>query len=348
MANKTDRLYSLKVPEIREAFLQAISEITDRAVVSEMIKAIEEGDFEKLYEMTGITPAVFDNLLTEIENVYASAGSDAVKEWPKLIKTSAGNFIPSFNMRNSAVEKQLSDFSSAFITRITEEMKKNIQIILTESMTRGENPRTTALNIVGRIDPITKKRVGGIIGLSENQVRWVMDVRKYLETLDESYLNLGLRDKRFDSIFKKAVQSGQRLNAEKIIQIVTAYEQKALKYRADTIARTETIDAINRAEAMAVQQAIDEGKISKNMVRKWWDDTGDSRTRHSHMEMGKKYSKDKAIPVDEPFIFPSGEKCMYPGDTSLGLGPREIINCRCKVQYDIDFLAEETGEYRNV
>ena len=337
MPNRTDRLYLFKVPEIRDAFLKAIAETTDRAVINEMIRAIEQGNFEKLCEMTGITPAVFDKLLSEIEDTYARAGEGAVKEWPKVIKTSVGDFIPAFNMRNAAVEKELSDFSSNFITMITKEMRENIRLVLTDGMSRGENPRSTALNIVGRIDPITKKRVGGIIGLSQNQARWVMDVRRYLETLDESYLNLGLRDKRFDSVFKKAVH-----------QIVTAYEQKALKYRADVIARTETLHAINRAEAMAIQQALDEGKITKNMVRKWWDDTGDARTRHSHLEMGKKYSKDKAIPIDEPFIFPDGEKCMYPGDTSMGLGPKEIINCRCKVQYDIDFLAEATGEYRNV
>lgn len=347
MANKTDRLYLLKVPEIRDAFLEAVADIVDRAVLSEMIKAIESGDFETLCEVSGITPAVFDKVLTEIESVYSTAGENAISQWPKIVKTPTGIFVPIFNMRNASVEKQLSDFSSDFITRITDEMKENVRTILTEGISRGENPRSTALNIVGRIDPTTKKRIGGIIGLSKNQVKWVIDVRKYLERLDDTYLQLGLRDKRFDGIFKKAMATGERLSLEKIVQIVTAYEQKALKYRADMIARTETLEAINRAEAMVIQQAIDEGKITKNMVRKWWDDTGDARTRHSHLEMGKKYSKDKAIPVDEPFIFPNGERCMYPGDTSMGLGPKEIINCRCKVQYDIDFLAEETGEYRN-
>lgn len=348
MASKTDRLYLLKVPEIRDAFLNAVAEITDRAVVDEMVKAIEAGDFETLYKMTGITPAVFDNLLTEIEKTYAEAGTATVKDWPKVIRTGVGLFIPSFNMRNTAVENELSVYSSEFITNITDEIKENIRTILTEGQARGDNPRSTALNIVGRIDPTTKKRVGGVIGLSSNQVKWVVDVRKYLEGLNKMYLQLGLRDKRFDSIVQKAIETGQPLSAGKISQIVTAYEQKALKFRADAIARTEAIGAINRAETAAIRQALDEGQITKNMVRKWWDDTGDMRTRKTHLEMGRKYSKDKAIPIDEPFIFPDGQKCMYPGDTSMGLSAREVINCRCKVQYDIDFLAEVTGEYKNV
>lgn len=348
MPNKAERLYLLKVPEIRDAFLDAVAEIVDRAVLSEMIKAIEAGDFETLYEMTGITPAVFDNILTEIENVYATAGQYAVESWPKVVKTSVGMFIPAFNMRNASVERELSAFSSEFITNITDEIKENMRTMLTEGASRGANPRSTALNIVGRIDPVTKKRVGGIIGLSRNQVKWVVDVRKYLERLDKTYLEMGLRDKRFDGIVQKAIEAGKPLSDEKITQIVTAYEQRALKYRADTIARTETLQAINRAETMAITQALEEGKITKNMVRKWWDDTGDMRTRLTHLEMGRKYSKDKAIPIDEPFIFPDGQRCMYPGDTSMGLSAREVINCRCKVQYDIDFLAEVTGEYRNV
>ena len=79
MPDRTDRLYLLKVPEIRDAFLQAVREITDRAVISEMMKAIEDNDFEKLYEMTGITPAVFDKMLKEIEDTYAQAGEGFIK-----------------------------------------------------------------------------------------------------------------------------------------------------------------------------------------------------------------------------------------------------------------------------
>ncbi len=346
MADKLDRLYLLKVPEVQEAFLEAISNIVDRAVINEMITAINNDDIETLYRVSGITPAVFDKLLNKIEEVYASAGASIVNDWPKTIKTASGVFMPVFNMRNLTVEKQLSDYSSAFITNITKEMKENIQLVLREGVQRGENPRSTALNIVGRIDPSTHKRIGGIIGLSSNQANWVLNVRKYLETLDERYLTMGLRDKRFDKVFKRAVAEKKPLTKETIERFITAYEQKALKYRADMIAQTETIAAINRAEADAINQGIEEGLITKDMVRKWWDDTGDGRTRHSHLLMGKKYSRDKAIPIDEPFVFPNGEKCMYPGDTSLGANPREIINCRCKVQYEIDFLAEATNEFK--
>lgn len=346
MADKLDRLYLLKVPEIQQAFLEAVSEIVDRAIIDEMVKAINNNDIETLYRVSGITPAAFDTLLTKLEEVYAASGSLTVGNWPKTIKTDMGVFIPVFNMRNVSVEKQLSDYSSEFISGITEEMKESVRLVLQDGQSRGQNPRSTALNIVGRIDPSTRKRIGGVIGLSKNQTKWVLNVRRYLENLDERYLTMGLRDKRFDSVFKKAVKEGKPLKEADISRFMTAYEQKALLYRGEMVARTETIKAINRAESDAIYQGIEEGLIKKEQVRKWWDDTGDGRTRHSHLYMGKKYSRDKAIPIDEPFVFPNGEKCMYPGDTSLGAQAGEIINCRCKVQYEIDFLAEVTGEFK--
>lgn len=348
MPDKLDKLYLLKVPEIQKAFLDAVGSIVDRAVINEMVNAIENNDLETLYRVSGISEGVFNSLLTEIEGVYTSAGTETVSKWPKVVKTAFGVFLPVFNVRNPTIERQLAQYSSDFITNMTNEMKESVRLILTDGVARGENPRATALNIVGRIDPVTKKRVGGVIGLSKNQTNWVINVRKYLTNLDERYLTMGLRDKRFDSVFKKAIMERKPLTEETIVRMLTAYEQKAVRYRGEMIARTETIEAINRAESDAIHQAIDEGLITKNMVRKWWDDTGDGRTRPSHLYMGRTYNRENPIPIDEPFVFQSGEKCMYPGDTSLGLSPKEVINCRCKVQYEIDFLAEVTGEYRNI
>ena len=110
-----------------------------------------------------------------------------------------------------------------------------------------------------------------------------------------------------------------------------------MKYRADAIARTETMQAINRAERAAIAQNIEEGLITADMVTKWWSDTGDERTRISHVNLGNRYKKENAIGFDEPFETMNGSKLLYPGDTSLGADLHEIIHCRCKCQYYIEF-----------
>lgn len=41
--------------------------------------------------------------------------------------------------------------------------------------------------------------------------------------------------------------------------------------------------------------------------------------------------------MDLAFQSPTGAMLRYPGDTSLGAGAGEIINCRCDVEYNFDF-----------
>lgn len=330
MIDKLEQLYALKIPEIRDLFIESMQNVVDQATINEMIEAIENNDIDALYKASGFMPAMLNSFLDGVESVYKSSADLLIDSWPR-------NFRFIFNMRNEKVEEDLKTFSSNFVTNITDEVKENLRFALSEGVARGDNPRQTALNIVGRINPATKKREGGIIGLSSNQVRWVSNVRKYLENLDERYLELGLRDKRFDSIVKKSIAEGKKLKKDEIEKLVTAYEKKALKYRADSISRTETIQSMNRAERAAIEQSIEEGYLKAEQVKKWWDDTGDGRTRLSHLELGKRYNKNNPIGFNEPFITSTGSKLLYPGDTSLGTNAREIIHCRCKAQYDVNF-----------
>ena len=333
MATTLQQLYLLQIPEVQKLFISAMEDVVDRAVIEDMIEAIENNDIEALYEASGFTPVVLNSIIDKIEDIYEETASITVGSWPKRLRAV-------FNMRNERVESDLRDYSSSFITNITNEAKEVIRFQLSEGIARGDNPRETALNIVGRVNPTTKKREGGVIGLSSNQVKWVANARKYLETLDERYFSLGLRDKRFDSIVKKAIESAKRLSKDEISKLITAYEKKALKYRGDAIARTETMQAINRGEYASIRQGIEEGYIKENQVRKWWDDTGDGRTRLTHVGLGNKYNKKNTIGFNEPFVSASGSQLLYPGDKSLGADPKETIHCRCKAQYKIDFLTE--------
>lgn len=333
MATTLEQLYLLQIPEVQAVFISAMENIVDRAVIEDMVEAIENNDIEALYQASGFTPALLNPIIKKIEDIYEQTASITVGSWPKRL-----NAV--FNIRNERVENDLKEFSSNFITNISDEAKEVIRFELSEGMARGVNPRETALNIVGRVNPTTKKREGGVIGLSSNQVKWVANARKYLENLDEKYFTLGLRDKRFDSIVHKAIESGKKLTKDEVNKLITAYEKKALKYRGDAIARTETMQAINRGEYASIRQGIEEGYIQENQVRKWWDDTGDGRTRLTHVGLGNKYNKKNMIGFIEPFVSASGSQLLYPGDKSLGASLREIVHCRCKAQYKIDFLAE--------
>lgn len=334
-----EQLYILTVPEVQKIFLQVMQNIVDRAMIEQMVIAIEEGDVEKLFQVSGFTPAVLAPIVEKIEQVYKDAANMTVEGWPSRVKTPLGlTVIPIFNVRNFAVEEELRSNSSALITRISDEIKQNIRFTLSQGQSRGDNPKKTALDIAGRINPSTKKREGGIIGLQSRQVQWVESARSYLEKGDKRYFTLGLRDKRFDKIVLKSFEQGIPLKKDDIEKLLTAYKSRSLKYRAEMISRTEVIQSINRAENRAHVQGIEEGLFSKEAITKEWDDTGDRRTRTTHAVMGSKYGRDKGIPFDQPFLSPSGAEMLYPGDKSLDAPAEEIINCRCKATYRVDWL----------
>jgi len=102
------------------------------------------------------------------------------------------------------------------------------------------------------------------------------------------------------------------------------------------------LKSVNYAEYIGNKQLVDEGLIPSNAITKEWDDCGDKTVRHSHAVMAQKYGKGNGIPIDEPFILPSGAKILYPGDQSLGAPAKEIIQCRCRAHYRVNWL--ERGE----
>lgn len=328
------QLYALTIPAIQELFLEVMKNVVDRAVLNEMIVAIQKNDIEALYVASGFTPVILEPILEALEGVYKEAAKISL---PDKIKTSSGIKQPLFNVRNIKVEQDLKKYSSTFITRIENDVRDNLRVALAEGLSQGNNPKEIARQIVGKINPVTKSREGGLLGLSPVQVKWSFNARKYLNTLDKKYLTLELRDKRFDSIVKKSIENNKPLNEETISKLVTSYNNKALKYRGEMISRTETIQALNRGEYASIRQMVDDGSVSAEAVKKWWDDTGDSRTRIDHMRMGKIYNRENAINFNEVFVFPNGDKMMFPGDISLGASGKEIINCRCKAQYKVKF-----------
>lgn len=334
-----EQLELLRIPEVQKAFLEMIQNIVDRAMINEMVDAIEKNDLERLIRATGFNQAALEPLIESIEKVYKESARVTVSAFPERIITPSGPAIFLFDVRNPRVEEDLRITSGALITHLTDEARENIRAALERNMIKGENPRKTALDIVGVIDPKTKKRTGGIIGLTNNQARWVDNGTRYLENLDKRYFKMTLRDKRFDSIVKKAIDSNEPLSSKQVNQLMNAYKNRALRYRGETIARTETIQSINRGEFAANRQLIDSGAVKAKAVTKEWDDTGDGKVRFAHRKLAEKYGKGKGIPLDEPFITPDGQRMMFPGDSTLGAGAKEIANCRCRIHVRVNWLA---------
>lgn len=95
------------------------------------------------------------------------------------------------------------------------------------------------------------------------------------------------------------------------------------KTNATNAARTFVTSAENKGRKDSYDRLEKDGLV----LRKYWIATRGSRTRPWHAEAGAVYSKENAIPTDEPFIV-DGERMMFPGDASEASG-RNVANCRC-------------------
>lgn len=330
-----DALIDLFAPDIRSAFLAAIQDIVDTALLNRIIEAIQLGDVEGAFKALGFSPAAMRPLTAAIERAFEMGGVMTGKTFPKYLNTNSGRAVFRFDVRNSRAEAWLRDHSSTLVTRLENEARTVVRNTLTTGMQDGRNPRNVALDIVGRIDPATGKRTGGVIGLTEHQEFWVRSARTKLIQLDDKYFNMGLRDKRFDRTVAKAIRDGKPLPMDTVDKLTARYRDNALKYRGEMIARTEAIQSLNRAEWEATKQAVELGATKTDAVAREWDSAGDKDVRYSHRKMdGQRRG------IDEPFISPSGAQLMFPGDTSLGAGADEVVACRCRVRTVIDWLRD--------
>lgn len=335
-------ILELLTPVLRDAFYALISDVRNKVVLQAVADAIAEGDLEKAFLALGLNQQSMRPMMRVVEAAFEVGGIYTGKTFPKYMETSVGKVAFRFDVRNSRAEAWLRDWSSTKVREIQDETRLLIREVVERGMREGQNPRTIAVDLVGRYDSTTGQRIGGAVGLTNYQESWISRARAELANLDPNYLKRTLRDKRFDSVVTRAIRDGKPLSADQIDKLILRYRDGVLKYRGDTIARTEMIAALNRSEWEAVMQAVDLGALKKSDTRRVWDSTGpDGRTRLTHLMM-----EGQTVEIDEPFIFPSvmlgvpGGKAMFPGDTSLGAPARETIQCRCKARTKVDWLAD--------
>lgn len=306
---------------IRDAFRASIRNLTDEAQLSRIIESLERGDIEGAIRALRIEPAVYVPLTEAVRQAFVEGGMNT-----------AATLSIRFDIRNPQVEEWLERHSSEMVTNLVEDQRTAIRAALRDGMELGVNPRSTALNIVGRIDPASRRRVGGIVGLSAPQERYVASARAELLSGDpalmRNYLTRERRDKRFDGIVRRAIQAKKPLDAATASRLVSRYSDRLLQLRGEVIGRTESMASLNQAAFEAHRQAVDNGTVQAVAVRKVWKATKDKRTRDSHRHLDG-----ESAGLEERF----GNGLLYPGDPSGA--PEEIINCRCVLKYRIDRLS---------
>lgn len=334
--DKLEQLLAELAPQIRKAFEAAIADIVDNVILRQVIDAIERGDIEGAFKALGIVPPVYNPLVSVLSEAVNAGGIMMMAQFPKYLADSTGlKTMLRFNLRDRRAEDWLRNKSSGLITTIDNDIRANVRTTLDAGMRAGRNPRSVALDIVGRIDPVTGKRSGGVVGLGEREEYWSRSARRKLESLDQGYFDMELRDKRFDKTVQRAIADGRMLPREVVDKLVDRYRSNALRHRGETIGRTEALAALHYSEWIATKQALEASNLPQSAVRKVWDSTGDARVRSSHKALDG-----LSVGLDEPFVSPlTGARMMHPGDVTLGAPGAEVIDCRCRIRYDVNWYA---------
>lgn len=314
-------------PRIRQAFIDAVRRITDRASITLLEDRLRKGDVEGAVRALGLDPSDFYGLRDAVVSAYGEGGKAFAETVPAGRDPGGALLRIVFDIRNPRAERWIADKSSTLVREIVDRQKEMVRANLLAGVSAGKNPRTTALDLVGRISPGSKQRTGGVLGLTSGQEEWQRRYEAELASGDpaalRNALTRGLRDKRFDRTVLKAIETGEPIPADIRAKMVTAYRNRSLKFRADTIARTESIRALGASQAEAYDQAIERGQVKESAIKKFWVTAGDERVRHTHRLIPGMNADGRGW--REAFDTPTGPSMHAPHDVDIMCRCREVV-----------------------
>jgi hypothetical protein len=301
---------------IRVAFEAAIRARRESINLQALAAAIEGRDIGRAIEIAGITRGDMFPLDQAARTAFLDGAGTVTAAAPTFAARIAldGNAPRAVEWARNHV--------GGLITEIIEDSRTAIRGIITKQLVEGVGPRQAAIAVRGQI------------GLTTQQTGFVANARAQLTSLDAAYFTRTLRDRRFDGIVRRAIADGKALSVADVDRITARYSDRLLKHRSEVIARTESVTALRAGRREGIEQAVEQGAISREAIKRVWSTSADDRVREDHAAMDGA----EVDGMETPWVLPDGSQMLYPGDTSLGADAAQTINCRCLETYVVDFL----------
>lgn len=343
-----ERLAMKIEPAFAKAIMQYLEALKESVSLDDIVAALKSGDIGKVVSL------ISDANVGAARAKVADSVQSAVWGGGALAATQIASNITSvhfaFDKLNPRLVTWLQTYSLGLIKQINDQTREAIREKLVTGMNAGANPIKVA------------REVKGAIGLTTRQAKAVANYRKELETfhLRRSAKGFGLgnsidrvngrqvfkpdedgtpqdgiderrlRDFRFDGQLKTAMEQSKPLSEAQINKMVEAYERKYLKFRSETIARTEALRTTNFGVQDGWRQAIEDQVADEKLVRRRWVVAADERLCEVCSAVPGMNPK-KGVKFDQPFGTPKGPVMLPP------IHP----NCRCTVflrQYEPEQL----------
>lgn len=308
-AARIRRLLVYQERRFREVFLQAIDIIRNKHTLAQLADLLAAGKLEEALE--------------SVERAGRLLGSAYGDSLANSARSTAGflnralTVAVAFDVSNVRAVRAMQENSLRLVQAFSGEQRQVVREVMQRAISEGMNPRQQA------------KLFREVVGLTPRQARAVQNYRNALlnvgrdNALAGPALQRRLRDRRFDRTVTRAMREGQVLDPTRVDRMVERYRQRYIKYRSETIARTEALRSVHQGNEQMYQQAYDNGDLARNEVFRTWISAADERTRESHsMLHGEQRTPDEAWEV-------GGGELQYPGDPAGP--PEETINCRCSL-----------------
>ena len=394
MDEEVESLIEQLAPALAAAFLAAIASLRSGIDFQALLIALRAGDIDGAIAALNIDRGAFSIYVLERQTAFAKAGtvvSEAVTKdrvaffrrkskdpfirSPDIIPAPAGpggptrnpppslsldgpeptNIIFRFDMTNPRAEAKIRTEAATRVAGYVDEQIETARRVIADGFARGEGPQTIATDIAGRINPISKRREGGIVGLSDPQVGYVESMKRRLLSGDPEEMTkvlgtfkdgkwvpgtgMTLRDRRYDRSIKKAISDIAKgkpnpLTEDKVAEMTAKYSDRLLARRADDIARTETAEGVMAARSEATRQALDKSDLADDAVTKTWRHLGGlHHARDWHLAMHGK----SVTGIDAVFHMPDGSLMLHSHDPQGGA--KNNVACRCGTDFDINWAA---------
>ena len=299
---RLDKLILRAERSLQIGLFKAIRNARSQQSLAELANLIEQGRFHEASEAAG--QAIGLVLAGAYGAAYVLAGNSTAE----FIADSTGG-LATFNPVSNAAVAHVQNERLRILTAFGGQQSDAVRAVIVDGMNR----RLSSVEIA--------RNFRGSIGMTEKMVQTVANYRKLLETGSREALNRVLRDRRSDPKIRAAITGGKQLSRQSIDMMVRRYGERLIKRRAETIAQTEVLRAVNKANQEAFEQAIESGVLEREQLVRKWVTKGDTDVRKSHVDLN---GQERA--VDEDFK----PNLRFPGDPRAPLS--EIINCRCRIE----------------
>jgi hypothetical protein len=305
---------------LARAIREGLAAFADSISPAEVTRLLAVNDFRGLWDHLAFETlgdvlrpalgriAVIHDRTARIETDWIVAGHVG-KAAPSRLRTPDVIRLTYDPLDNATVNAQRAA-AQATVQRIETGTDATAQRIVTTGLAQRRSTETIARDLRASL------------GLTQRESDAIQAYRRALEGGGRSGLNRALRDPRYDAGLRRAADRGEVLDQARIDRMVQRYADRYRAFRADTIARTEAMQAANDGRRDAWRQYIDRTGRDGTEVRRFWLTAGDElvcpvcRAIPVWNEFG--------VPMDGTYDTPDG-----PMD-----GPLAHPLCRCSERYE--------------